>query len=123
MPIEGATVYMLLCADGAYYTGLTRKNVDERVSEHNQGIHEGFTATRRPVRLLWSAHFERLTEAIATERRIKGWSRAKKEALIRGDYDALPGLAARRGKKERRDCGGPSPFETPATQAPQGEGT
>ncbi|PWB82209.1 MAG: hypothetical protein C3F11_12945, partial [Methylocystaceae bacterium] len=63
MPIEGATIYILLCADGSYYTGLTRKDVDERVSEHNNGTYDGYTATRRPVRLIWSAHFERLTEA------------------------------------------------------------
>jgi putative endonuclease len=51
------------------------------------------------VELVWSEHFELLTDAIATERRIKGWSRAKKEALIRGDYDALPALAARRKRR------------------------
>ncbi|MBG0809186.1 GIY-YIG nuclease family protein [Methylosinus sp. H3A] len=123
MPIDGATIYILLCADGSYYTGITRKDVEQRVSEHNNATYEGYTSPRRPVRLLWSAHFGRLTEAIATERRIKGWSRAKKEALMRGDYDALSVLAARRGKKERPVGGGPSPFETPASQAPQGEGT
>jgi putative endonuclease len=95
----GASVYIVLCADGAYYAGLTRKAVETRVSEHNLGINADFTSRRRPVRLVWSAHFERLTDAIATERQIKGWSRAKKEALIRGDFAALPGLAARRGKK------------------------
>jgi len=51
------------------------------------------------VKFVWSAHYERLTDAIAAERQIKGWSRAKKEALIRGDYEALPALAARRNKK------------------------
>jgi putative endonuclease len=94
----GASVYIVICADGAYYTGLTRKEVETRVSEHNLGINADFTSRRRPVRLVWSARFEQLTEAIATERQIKGWSRAKKEALIRGDYAALPALAARRGK-------------------------
>jgi putative endonuclease len=99
MPIEGASLYILLCADGSYYTGLTRKEVETRVSEHNAGINTDYTSRRRPVKLVWSSHFELLTDAIATERRIKGWSRAKKEALIKGDYDALPGLAARRNKK------------------------
>lgn len=99
MQVEGASVYILLCADGSYYAGLTRKEVETRVSEHNLGINTDYTTRRRPVKLVWSEHFELLTEAIATERRIKGWSRAKKEALIRGDYEALPPLAARRNKK------------------------
>ncbi len=102
MPIEGASVYILLCVDGSYYTGLTRKEVETRVSEHNAAINAEYTSRRRPVTLVWSAHFDRLDEAIATERRIKGWSRAKKEALIRGDYGALPGLAARRNKQFSR---------------------
>jgi len=99
MQVEGASVYILLCADRSYYTGLTRKEVETRVSEHNLGVNADYTARRRPVKLVWSEHFERLTDAIATERRIKGWSRAKKEALISGEYDALPALAARRNKK------------------------
>jgi putative endonuclease len=120
MQVEGASIYILLCADGSYYTGLTRKEIDERVSEHNNSTYDGYTSLRRPVRLVYSAHFELLTEAIETERRIKGWSRAKKEALIRGDYDALPGLAARRTRGSIRKSG-TSSFETPATRAPQDE--
>ncbi|MEF3367718.1 GIY-YIG nuclease family protein [Methylocystis sp. 9N] len=104
MRIEGASVYILRCADGSYYTGLTRKEIETRISEHNAGINADYTSQRRPVKLAWSAHFELLTDAIAMERRIKGWTRAKKEALIRGDYDALPALAARRNKKS-----GPKP--------------
>jgi putative endonuclease len=100
MQTEGASVYILLCADSSYYTGLTRKAVETRVSEHNLGINADYTTRRRPVKLVWSEYFELLTDATATERRVKGWSRAKKEALIRGDYDALPALAARRIKKQ-----------------------
>jgi putative endonuclease len=96
MPGEGASVYILRCADGSYYIGLTRNEVETRVSEHNLGINAEYTSTRRPVTLVWSEHFERLTDAIAMERQLKGWSRAKKEALIRGDYASLPALAARR---------------------------
>ncbi len=99
MQVEGASVYILLCADGSYYTGLTRKEVETRVSEHDLGINADYTSRRRPVTLVWSERFGRLTEAIAMERQIKGWSRAKKEALIRGDHDALPALAARRTRK------------------------
>jgi putative endonuclease len=120
MQVEGANIYILLCADGSYYTGLTRKEVDERVSEHNNSTYDGYTSRRRPVKLVYSAHLELLTEAIDTERRIKGWSRAKKEALIRGDYDALPALAARRKRSPMRGSGSSS-FETPAARVPQDE--
>ncbi|MBM3552583.1 MAG: GIY-YIG nuclease family protein [Alphaproteobacteria bacterium] len=99
MRTEGASVYILRCGDGSYYAGLTRKEVETRVSEHNLGINADYTTRRRPVKLVWSERFDLLTDAIATERRIKGWSRAKKEALIRGDCEALPALAARRTKK------------------------
>lgn len=92
----GASVYILRCADGSYYTGITRQAVETRVSEHNRGINAEYTSRRLPVELLWSDCFERLTDAIATERRIKGWSRAKKEAFMRGDYEALSRLAARK---------------------------
>ncbi|MBI1868286.1 MAG: GIY-YIG nuclease family protein [Methylocystis sp.] len=116
-----ASIYIVLCRDRSYYTGITRRDVDERVSEHNQGIDpDCYTFLRRPVRLVFSTHFERIDEAVATERRIKGWSRAKKEALIHGDLEILPELAARRTSSRSR---APSPFETRPSAAPQGEGT
>jgi putative endonuclease len=65
------------------------------VAEHNAGRYGGYTATRRPVELVFSQWFERITDAIAAERQVKGWSRAKKEALIRGDFEALKMLAKR----------------------------
>jgi putative endonuclease len=93
-----ASVYILRCADGSYYTGVTRRSVEERVSEHAQRLIEGcYTASRLPVMLVFAEHYERIDEAIAAERRIKGWSRAKKEAYIRGDFELLPVLARRRG--------------------------
>ena len=67
------------------------------MSEHNEGVYGGYTSTRRPVTLVWAEHFLNITDAIAVERQIKGWSRAKKEALVRGDYDAIQTLAKRRG--------------------------
>ncbi|WP_457796348.1 GIY-YIG nuclease family protein [Methylocystis sp. S23] len=105
MLVDGASVYILLCADGSYYTGLTRNEVETRVSEHNLGINANYTSNRRPVILVWSEHFERLTDAIAMERQLKGWSRAKKAALISGDHGALPTLAARRNKKNGAPSG------------------
>jgi len=47
------------------------------------------------VVLVWAEHFRDITDAIAVERQIKGWSRAQKEALIRGDYELLPLLGKR----------------------------
>lgn len=114
--MPGASVYILLCRDQSYYTGVTRREVEERVSEHNQGIDPAcYTFSRRPVLLVYNEHFERIDEAIATERRIKGWSRAKKEALIRRDYDALPPLAARRsagGERIGEAMGNQEPSES-----------
>lgn len=93
---NGCWLYILRCADGSCYVGTSRlDDLETRVSQHDQGTFPGYTFTRRPVALVYSAHFERIVDAIASERRIKGWSRAKKEALIRGDFEALPGLSKR----------------------------
>jgi putative endonuclease len=92
----GAYVYMLRCSDGSYYVGSARRGLDRRVSEHNEGLYGGYTSTRRPVVLVWAQQFLIVTDAIAVERQIKGWSRAKKEALIRGDYGAVQLLSKRR---------------------------
>ncbi len=96
---DGAYVYILLCADGSYYTGTARQGLEQRIAEHNASRYDGYTATRRPVRLVYSQWFERITDAIAAERQIKGWSRAKKEALIGGDFEALRILAKRTSKR------------------------
>ncbi|SCY18146.1 GIY-YIG nuclease family protein [Microvirga guangxiensis] len=88
--MTGCWFYILRCADGSYYTGTSRSgDLETRISQHNQGLFGGYTATRRPVELVYSAHFENITDAIAYERQVKGWSRAKKEALISGDFDTL----------------------------------
>lgn len=94
--MPGASVYILRCSDGSFYTGVTRRSVEERVSEHNLGLVPGFTSKRLPVELLFSEPYERVDEAVAAERRIKGWSRAKKIAYMRGDFEALSDLARNR---------------------------
>jgi putative endonuclease len=66
------------------------------LAEHNAGTYGGYTSKRRPVLLVWSQHFLQITDAIAAERQIKGWSRAKKEVLIRDDYEAIQLLSKRR---------------------------
>jgi putative endonuclease len=92
----GAHVYILRCADGSYYVGSARLGLDRRLSEHNNGTYGGYTSKRLPVTLVWSEHFLDITDAIAVERQIKGWSRAKKEALMRGDFDLIRQLSKRR---------------------------
>jgi predicted GIY-YIG superfamily endonuclease len=89
-------VYMVRCSDGSYYVGNTRGNLETRIGQHNEGTFGGYTGTRRPVELVFSQEFDRLTDAFAAERQIKRWSRSKKEALIRGEYGALRDLARRR---------------------------
>ncbi|WP_204317081.1 GIY-YIG nuclease family protein, partial [Klebsiella aerogenes] len=54
-----------------------------------------YTSRRRPVALVRSGHFDSIIEAIAFERQLKGWPRAKKEALIEGRFEDLPVLASR----------------------------
>jgi putative endonuclease len=97
-----AFVYILLRADHSYYVGIaTGEDLAPRIAQHNSGFYGGYTSTRRPVQLAWSQHFEQITDAIAAERQLKGWSRAKKEALIRGDWSSVQNLAKRRAGKPR----------------------
>ncbi len=104
----GAYVYIVECADGHYYIGLTKRSVEERISEHNAGTVAGYTKSRRPVHLRFAEHFDRLEDAITWERQIKGWSRAKKEALMRGDLEALVELARGSSKRVSRPHGSTS---------------
>jgi putative endonuclease len=98
----GAFAYILLCADGSYYVGsATGDDLTQRVAAHNSGHYGGYTSTRRPVRLVWSEHFDRITDAIAAERQLKGWSRVKKDALVRGDWNSVQHFAKRRAGRPR----------------------
>ncbi|HDZ72404.1 MAG TPA: GIY-YIG nuclease family protein [Aurantimonas coralicida] len=89
------TVYIVRCADGSYYTGLTRQAVEARVWEHNNLPSKGYTAKRRPVVLVFTETYDRIVDAIERERQLKGWSRRKKEALIALHYHRLPELSRR----------------------------
>lgn len=84
--------YILHCRAGVFYTGHT-DDLERRVGEHKSGIIKGFTSKMLPVELVWAQEFETRFEAVAAERQIKGWSRKKKLALIRGDWDAISRLA------------------------------
>ena len=96
-----ADTYILECSDGSYYVGSTT-NLGARLTQHNSDT-EGplYTRRRRPVKLVWNAPFDSIIEAFAFEKRVQGWSRKKREALIRGDYDALPALSRRKAVQER----------------------
>jgi LAO/AO transport system kinase len=86
-------VYMLRCADGSYYVGHS-DDMERRLAQHQAGEVEGCsTRQRRPVELVWSQETQTRDEALAAERQLKGWSRAKKEALIRGEGEGIRGLA------------------------------
>src|SRR5690242_5596713 len=107
----GAWLYILGCSDGSYYTGTTRGELERRIAEHQTGHFDGYTITRRPVTLRYSEYFEPTTDAIAAEQQIKRWSRAKKEALIAGNFERLSVLAKRHGPhgSRRRAGRGSSP--------------
>jgi putative endonuclease len=90
-----AHLYILRCADGSYYVGTARDSLETRIAQHQAGVFDGYTARRRPLILVFHQQFERIEEAVSAERQVKGWRREKKEALIRGDHEALPSLSRR----------------------------
>ena len=92
-------VYILKCSDGTYYTGSTRY-LKERIRKHQTGEAANYTRKKRPVELVYYEVFDRIDKAFDREKQIQGWSRAKKEALVHGKRDQLPGLA-RRGARRR----------------------
>ncbi|WJL94389.1 GIY-YIG nuclease family protein [Microbacterium sp. ET2] len=91
-------VYILRCADGSFYVGSTN-DLARRLTQHNAGMGSAYTRRRLPVQLAWSADFARIDEAFAWEKRIQGWSRAKRQALIDGGLDAVIGWSVRDRKK------------------------
>ena len=89
--------YLLHCSGGAFYVGHT-DDLERRVAEHQVGVIPGFTRDHLPVKLVWSEAFPTRLEALEAEKRIKGWSRAKKLALIRGDWGEISLLAKKKGR-------------------------
>ncbi|MEI7784711.1 MAG: GIY-YIG nuclease family protein, partial [Betaproteobacteria bacterium] len=99
-------VYLLQCADGSYYVGHT-DDLARRVAQHEAGEMPGYTHTRRPVKLVWQQEVATRDEALTAELQIKGWSRAKKQALIAGDWAEVTRLA-RASTSSARTGGGAS---------------
>lgn len=85
-------MYILLCANGQYYTGST-KDLERRLSQHQNCEGANFTKKHLPVELVYVEEFERIDEAFYREKQIQGWSRKKKEALINGQFEKLHDLA------------------------------
>ena len=96
--------YVLQCADGKYYTGHS-DDLEGRFAQHQTGGFCDFISRRRPVRLMWSETFATRIEALEAERRIKPWSRAKKEALFRGDWAAISFFAKPPGERPSTSLG------------------
>ncbi|MFD1316078.1 GIY-YIG nuclease family protein [Namhaeicola litoreus] len=96
--MEIYSVYILLCSDKTYYTGIT-SNLEKRLEQHHSGYFvNSYTSSRKPVRLVYYVEFTDVQLAIDSEKKIKKWSRAKKEALINGAYEKLPNLAKKKFK-------------------------
>ena len=75
--------YIVRCRDNSLYSGITN-DLEERVREHNRGTGARYTFTRRPVILVYSEKYSNATEVRKREEQIKGWSKVKKELLIKG---------------------------------------
>ncbi len=89
-------VYILECADSTFYTGITSR-LTQRLESHQSGKYkDSYTSKRRPVTLVYYCEFTDPNIAIETEKRIKKWSKAKKRALIAGEYDELPNLSKKK---------------------------
>ncbi len=100
-------MYILRCADDSYYVGSTR-DLYRRVQQHNAGEGSAYTRRRLPVELVYSAYFDSVADAFGMEKRVQNWSRAKRQALIDGDFDRLPALAKKPRRKRTVEPGGPS---------------
>lgn len=85
-------MYILVCADGSYYTGSTT-NLDLRLQQHQSGEGANHTQKRLPVELVYYEEFDRIDEAFYREKQIQGWGRKKKEALINNKVHELPILS------------------------------
>ena len=87
-------VYILKCSDGSYYTGITN-DIERRIAEHNAGsAPDSYTFKRRPVELAFCETFSDFAIAEQWEKKLKGWSRKKKEALIERNWQKLKEYSA-----------------------------
>jgi putative endonuclease len=97
-----AWMYILKCVDDSYYVGST-KNLDLRIAQHQSGKGSRYTSGRLPVELVYGEEYDRVADAYAREKQVQNWGRAKREALINGDVEALPPLAKKKFEKKQSD--------------------
>jgi predicted GIY-YIG superfamily endonuclease len=95
-----AWMYILKCADGSYYVGST-KSLELRFAQHQSGKGSRYTSGRLPVELVYGEEYDRVVDAYAREKQIQNWGRAKREALINGEVEALPPLAKKKFDKKK----------------------
>jgi len=94
------SLYVLECSDGTLYIGHTDR-LEERMRQHDSGYADAYTAKRKPLKLLHVEEFESRYDALAMERKLKGWSKAKKLAYIAGDWHAIRVLSKGKHRHER----------------------
>ena len=87
-------VYIMSNKSGTLYTGVTSK-LEQRIAQHKSGKIDGFTAKYNVTQLVFHETFTSVNDAIAAEKRIKGWTRAKKIALVESKNPLWDDLAAR----------------------------
>ena len=95
-----AWMYILKCADDSYYVGSTT-NLDLRLGQHQSGKGSRYTSGRLPVELVYGEEYDRVSDAYAREKQVQNWSRAKREALINSDLEALPPLAKKKFERNK----------------------
>jgi putative endonuclease len=95
-----AWMYILECADGSYYVGST-KNLEQRIAQHLSGLGSRYTSGRLPVTLVYGEEYDRISDAYRREKQVQNWSRAKREALISGNFEMLPPLAKKKFDKKQ----------------------
>ena len=99
--MKSSWVYILKCSDGSFYTGSTN-DIERRLAEHYEGLEKkSYTFSRRPVQLVFAYELIDIREAYELEYQIKGWSRAKKIALLNGDWEELIRLSNQRSSKNK----------------------
>ena len=109
-------MYILRCCDGSYYVGSTR-DLDLRMHQHGTGLGSAYTRTRLPVELVYFIECESVADAYALEKKVQGWSRRKREALIAGRFDLLRGLS---GSRYLRETQATSDFDAACGRTLQG---
>ena len=91
-------MYILKCSDETFYVGSTR-DLHGRFEMHQAGKGSAYTRRRRPVTLVYAQQFESVAEAFALEKQVQGWSHAKRQALIDGDFERIKQLSKKKFPK------------------------